>query len=65
MWSKAVKKFKNSFKSFWISAVTEEGILLFIKVKLKIKNCSRGVLVLLLQQSTYHKSQNKLCPLYR
>lgn len=52
-------------KNFWIAAVTEEGILLFVKVKAKIRKSDRGTQISLLQQTTYYKSNNKLCPLYR
>lgn len=58
-------------RSFWISAVTEEGIIMFVKVKVQLEkkeNEKMGeakMLLTLLQQTTYYKSQDKLCALYR
>lgn len=52
-------------KSFWISAVTEEEILLFIKVKVKLMRKGKKTSLLLLQQTTYYKCQNKLRVLFR
>lgn len=52
-------------KNFWVSAVTEDGILLFVKAKVRIENVQKGTHVILLQQTTYYKSRHKLCPLYR
>lgn len=52
-------------KIFWVTAVTEEGILLLIKAKARIKRMNGGRYIHLLQQTTYYKSNNKLCPLYR
>lgn len=55
----------NVTKNFWISAVTEEGILLFIKVKVRLKKTNMGMHISLLQQTTYYRSNDKLCALYR
>lgn len=52
-------------KNFWVSAVTEEGILMFVKAKVKLENAQKSVHISLLQQTTYYKSRNKLCALYR
>lgn len=56
-------------KNIWISAITDEGVLLFIKVKLKIqslmKNEKMGCYIQLLQQTSYFKHNNKLYTLYR
>lgn len=52
--------------TFWISAITEEGILLLIKVKASAKNAGNNLLkAQLLQQTTYYRRKNKLIPLYR
>lgn len=64
----------DGIKTFWISAVTEEGILLFIKVKAfstkltdlpKDESGNIKVSLALYQQTTYYKIKNKLHPLYR
>lgn len=55
----------DSVETFWITGVTEEGILLLIKAKAEIKEVDEGIQIFLLQQTTYYKSNNKLCPLYR
>lgn len=56
-------------KTFWISAVTEDGVLLFIKVKARIRvlqdNNVTKAKISLLQQTTYYESHNELCVLYR
>lgn len=56
-------------KKIWISAVTEEGVLLFIKVKARIRifqeNNVTKAKISLLQQTTYYESHNELCVLYR
>lgn len=59
----------NCIKNFWISGITEEGILLFIKVKARIcllqeKGITKAKLSLL-QQTTYYESHNELCILYK
>lgn len=55
----------EEIKNFWVSAVTEEGILLFIKVKARIARVDGGYCFSLIQQTTYYKSGEKLYPLYR
>ncbi len=61
----------NVIRNFWISAVTEEGIIMFIKVKVRLSKVEyeetgkTGMRLTLLQQTTYYKSQDKLCALYR
>lgn len=61
-----IKKQENEeIKNIWISAVTEEGILLFVNAKVHIKELEEGCLIILLQQTTYYKSKNGLSPLYR
>lgn len=61
----------NVIRYFWISAVTEEGIIMFIKVKVRLmeaeykKTGEMRMRLTLLQQTTYYKSQGKLCALYR
>ncbi|MBT9778977.1 hypothetical protein GPL15_21095 [Clostridium sp. MCC353] len=50
---------------FWLSAVSEGGILLFIKVRARISRAIGGYDFTLLQQTTYYRSKDKLCPLYR
>lgn len=61
----------NDIRNFWISAVTEEGIIMFIKIKVRLmeaeckKTGERRMRLTLLQQTTYYKSQGKLCTLYR
>ena len=56
-------------KKFWISAVTEDGVLLFVKVKARIQIIQEHDVVKarisLLQQTTYYESHNELCVLYR
>lgn len=56
-------------KTVWISAITDEGVLLFIKVKLKIQlqmiNEKEGYYIQLLQQTSYFKHNNELYTLYR
>ena len=56
-------------KKFWISAVTQDGVLLFIKVKAKIQiikeNNELKARISLLQQTTYYERHNQLCVLYR
>lgn len=60
---------KEIIKSIWISAITDEGVLLFIKVKLKIqelvKNKKTGYHYQLLQQTSYFKHNKELYTLYR
>ena len=56
---------QKDIKTFWVAAVTEEGILMFIRVYALIKNENDVISFDLLQQTTYYKSQNKLCSLYR
>lgn len=55
---------EESERAFWVSAVTEEGILLFIKVKASFKEIEKGILITLLQQTTYYKSNDEIRPLY-
>lgn len=61
----------NDIRNFWISAVTEEGIIMFIKVKVRLMEAEHKetgemrMRLTLLQQTTYYKSQSKLCALYR
>lgn len=65
---------EKCYKNFWVSAVTEEGIILFIKIKvlLEVKKAKKDngkiettIPITLLQQTTYYKSQDKLCALFR
>lgn len=56
---------EKAIKNFWISAVTEEGIVMFVKVKAQIEEKGENIALLLLQQTTYYKSQGKLEVLYR
>lgn len=56
---------EKTIKKFWISAVTEEGIVMFVKVKAQIMKEGEKRKILLLQQTTYYKSQGKLEVLYR
>lgn len=56
---------EKTIKKFWISAVTEEGIVMFVKVKARIEKKGETIALLLLQQTTYYKSQGKLEVLYR
>lgn len=62
---KSGKNEDNIIKKFWIAAVTEEGILMFVKVKARLEKKEDGILLLLLQQTTYYKSQGELEVLYR
>lgn len=59
----------DCIKNFWLSAVTEEGILLFIKIKARIRvhrdNDLVKAKIILLQQTTYYESRNRLCVLYK
>ena len=56
---------EKAIKNFWISSVTEEGIVMFVKVKAQIEEKGENIALLLLQQTTYYKSQGKLEVLYR
>jgi hypothetical protein len=60
---------ENFKKTIWISEITDEGVLLFIKVKLKIKlsmkNEKKHYYIQLLQQTSYFKHKNKLHTLFR
>ena len=57
---------EREFVNFWVSAITEEGILLFIKVKASTEIVEENLLKeQLLQQTTYYKRKNKIIPLYR
>lgn len=62
---RSVEKEDRVIKKFWIAAVTEEGIIMFVKVKAKIEKSEEKMGVWLLQQTTYYKSQGKLEVLYR
>lgn len=68
---KRIKNSDSAIRNFWISAVTEEGIIMFIKVKVRLIETEykemgeMKMLLTLLQQTTYYKSQGKLCALYR
>lgn len=52
-------------KNFWLSAITEEGILMFIKVKADIEYVNDGISIRLIQQTAYYKYKSELKPLYR
>lgn len=52
-------------KIFWVTAVTEEGLLLFIKVKARIEGSDRERRIVLLQQTTYCEKHNRICPVYK
>lgn len=60
---------KEVIRNFWISAITEEGILLFVKIKACIRVVDKGgetkAQISLLQQTNYFESHNKLCELYK
>lgn len=60
---------KDTIKKFWISAITEEGVVLFVKIKARIiiaqENGKTKAKISLLQQTTYYESHNELCVLYR
>ena len=56
---------EDASKNVWFSAVTEEGVLLFIKAKLGFRSCEAGIQVNLLQQTTYYKMGKKIVALYR
>lgn len=56
---------KNMIKNIWLSAITEEGFLLFIKAKVKLQKMDTEVNISLLQQTTYYKSKNDIVALYR
>lgn len=56
---------RKTIKNFWISAVTEDGILLFVKIKARLTCLENMSQIVLLQQTTYFKSQDELCALYR
>lgn len=56
---------KSIIKNIWFSAVTEEGLLLFIKAKLKLEKVDNRLKVNLLQQTTYYKGKNGIVALYR
>ncbi len=56
---------KSIIKNVWFSAVTEEGLLLFIKAKLKLEKVDNRLKVNLLQQTTYYKGKNGIVALYR
>ena len=45
--------------------MTEEGILLFVKIKARLTCLENMSEIVLLQQTTYFKSQDELCALYR
>lgn len=52
-------------KNIWITAVTEEGFLLFIKIKIEYMDTVQEQKISLLQQTTYYKSGGGIVPLYR
>lgn len=54
-----------TIKGYTISAVTEDGILLFVKIKARLTCLENMSQIVLLQQTTYFKSQDELCALYR
>ena len=60
---------KERIKKFWISAITEEGVVLFVKIKASIQIVQRNgedkARIRLLQQTNYYVSNNKLCVLYK
>ena len=56
---------KSIIKNVWFSAVTEEGLLVFIKAKLKLEEVDNRLKVDLLQQTTYYKGKNGIVALYR
>ena len=45
--------------------MTEEGILLFVKIKARLTCLENMSEIVLLQQTTYFKSQDELCALYK
>ena len=56
----------NKEEIIWISAITEEGTLMFINLKFRNESFKeKGVGMTLLQQTNYFSYQGKLCPLYR
>lgn len=62
---KCDERLEKVIKKFWIAAVTEEGIVMFVKVKAQLTVNRQRMELLLLQQTTYYKSQGKLEVLYR
>lgn len=65
-----VKIYDNSLpRTIWISSITNEGVLLFIKVRFRIsllaKGEEEGYYFELLQQTSYFKHNNELIPLYK
>ena len=56
---------KTMIKNIWVSAVTEEGFLLFIKTKVKLEKKEEKLKVSLLQQTTYYKGRSGIVALYR
>ncbi len=62
---KCFEKEEKVIKKFWIAAVTEEGIIMFVKVKARLEKKGERMSLLLLQQTTYYKSKGELEVLYR
>ncbi|HBJ1648377.1 TPA: hypothetical protein LA462_002919 [Clostridium botulinum] len=60
---------KNTLRTNWILIITNEGVLLFIKVIFRISSLAKGEDVRyhfeLLQQTSYFKYNNELIKLYR
>lgn len=63
------KDIKEIKRTIWISSITDEGVLLFIRAKINlypiIKEGKEGYCCELLQQTSYFKHNNELQPLYR
>ncbi|MDF2587413.1 MAG: hypothetical protein K0S41_1254 [Anaerocolumna sp.] len=57
---------ENNYDYIWISAITEEGTLMFIHLKYKNQTYSKdeGVGMTLIQQTTYFAYKKDICPLY-
>lgn len=55
---------KNVIKNVWVSAITDEGVNLFINVKIEIQNHQDRFRIVLLQQTIYFNHNGKLHNLY-
>lgn len=56
---------QKEIRTVWIGALTEEGVLFFVKLKYQVKKFNNGYSMDLLQQTIYYKSENGLVPLVK
>lgn len=56
---------QKEIRIVWVGALTEEGVLFFVKLKYLVEKNNNGYSMDLLQQTIYYKSEKGLVPLVK